>query len=207
MRENVLSFEALGGKIQLAQLCEKNSLPMSCGSGEAVQNSTRSRRRMENSYSSVPRILEFSIFSEGTIIEPVFEVHIVKILDGCGTHLTLLYPEKQSVSWIRFMIRKKSSGPVTNCSQTFRDQKEVIFMKKKEEPLASRKLVGALSAFLVQTSLHTKRTIPTNEWKWKVILCTFTRRRILGSCTLQMGYTNGASLWPRWTATWWFIGI
>ena len=59
---------------------------------------------------------------------------------------------------MKFMITKKSSGPVTNCSQTFKDQEEVNSMTKKEEPRASRKLV-----------LHTQRTIPTNERKWKVI--------------------------------------
>ena len=33
---------------------------------------------------------------------------------------------------MKFMITKKSSGPVTNCPQTFKDQEEVNSMKKKE---------------------------------------------------------------------------
>ena len=71
---------------------------------------------------------------------------------------------------MNFMITRKSSGPITNCSQTFKDQEEVSSMKKKEEPQASRKLVRALSAFLLQkASLYTQRTIPANERRRKVI--------------------------------------
>ena len=50
---------------------------------------------------------------------------------------------KQSVLWMKFMTTKKSSGPVTNCSQPFRSQKERDLMEKKEEPRAPRKLVLA----------------------------------------------------------------
>ena len=41
VRENVLSFEALASKIQLTQFVRKTLLSISCGSREAVQNSTR----------------------------------------------------------------------------------------------------------------------------------------------------------------------
>ena len=37
-------------------------------------------------------------------------------------------------------------GPVTNCSQNFKDQEEVNPMKKEKEARATRKLVLALSA-------------------------------------------------------------
>ena len=50
------------------------------------------------------------------------------------THLTLWYPEKQSALWMKFMITKKSSGPVTNCSQL------------KGNPTAARKLVLSIAS-------------------------------------------------------------
>ena len=40
-----------------------------------------------------------------------------------------------------FIVTKKSSGPVTNCSQNFKYQEEVNSMKKEKEPRASGKLV------------------------------------------------------------------
>ena len=40
MQEGAMSFQTLERKIQLPQLCEKNSLPISCDSREEVQNST-----------------------------------------------------------------------------------------------------------------------------------------------------------------------
>ena len=66
---------------------------------------------------------------------------------------------------MKFMITKKNSGPVTDCSQTFKDQKEVNSVKKKEEPQQPRKLVRpraswtlvrALAAFLPQKYTYTK---------------------------------------------------
>ena len=56
------------------------------------------------------------------------------------------------------MTTKKSSGPVTICSQQFKDQKEENLVVKKEDPIAlrklvllkaSRKLVRTLSAILL----------------------------------------------------------
>ena len=53
---------------------------------------------MENNYSSVPRIFEFSIrkpkkalaaIPAGTTIGPVLEVHVVEILDGCGIEVSI----------------------------------------------------------------------------------------------------------------------
>ena len=64
---------------------------------------------------------------------------------------------------MKFMITKKSSGAVTNCSQIFRYQKEVNFTGKKEDPIASKKLVRVL-----QCHLHKKNHF-TNERKWKFI--------------------------------------
>ena len=97
MREKVLSFDELAGQIQLTQ-CEKNLLPTSCCSRETVQNSTKWGRWMGNNYSFVPRILSsrsypknqaLAAIPEGTVVGPVLEVHIVKIVDGYGIEVAI----------------------------------------------------------------------------------------------------------------------
>ena len=72
------------------------------------------------------------------------------------------------------MITQKSSGPVTNCSQPFRSQKEGNLMVKKEDPVASRKLVlstatrklvRTLSAILSVVLWFKTTVIPTGrQW-------------------------------------------
>ena len=63
-------------------------------------------------------------FTQGTIMGPIIEVHIVKILDECGiefrfqqsadprTHLMLSSPEKMSALWTKFINTKQKSNPV-----------------------------------------------------------------------------------------------
>ena len=76
------------------------------------------------------------------------------------------------------MTTKRSSDPVANCSQPFRNQKGKNFVWKKEDPLALRKLmllkatkklVGTLSAILSVISCSKKIVIPTSERKWITI--------------------------------------
>ena len=84
------------------------------------------------------------------------------------THLTLIYPEKQNVLSVKFMIIKKSSCPVMNCSQTFKNQEKVKLMKKEKKPKASRKL-GRLQAWrkLVQDlSAFLQGRHPYSEWSF-----------------------------------------
>ena len=143
-------------------------------------------RREYASSRSNPKAQALEAIPEGTIIGPVLEVHIVKILDGCGievaipstanpmdTSYVVISRETAFCAWNSFI------GPVATCPQTFKDQEGVTSMKEREEPRASRKLVLALS-------------------------CAFIRWRILGSRSIQDGYKNAASLWPRWKTNWWF---
>ena len=81
--------------------------------------------------------------AEGTIIGPVLEVLVVKTLDGYGIEVAIPpVASPMNTSYVvtsretdRFvneiLITNTSSGPVANCSQTFKDQKEVNYMKKK----------------------------------------------------------------------------
>ena len=159
----------------------------------------------------VPRIFEFSILSESPSFGSFSRRHNQWISFGSSycenswrtchqsqiqwTHLTSFNPEKQSVSWMKFMITRKSSGPVTNCSETFKDQ-EVNSMKKKHEPRASRKLVLALSTFHLQEHPNTQNEpflrMRGNGRSFRRIF----RWRILGSCIIQDGSKNaGTLLW------------
>ena len=92
-----------------------------------------------------------------------------------------------------------------NFSLNFKDQKEESLAKKR--PIrASRRLVQPMFQIilatrkLVQTaSLFIKRTIPTNESKWKVIPANSSDGGDLGIAVSKSGYKNGASSRPRRT--------
>ena len=160
----------------------KGFLPISCGIGENVQKSTKYGRRMENNYSFVWRIPEFSILSESpsfgsyswrhhfwTSIGSSYCENSWRVWDrSCNSinYKINVYivdcPEKPS--GLRFMITKKSSGPVTNCSQNFKDQWKVNHVKKEKEVRVTTKLVLTLFSDPPQrASLCTQRTIPTHE--------------------------------------------
>ena len=78
-------------QMQLTQLCEKAFFQHFVIAGKLLQNSTRWRRWMAKQSLFNAGNIKFSIFSENplswqlfpkaTIIGPVLEVHIVKILD------------------------------------------------------------------------------------------------------------------------------
>ena len=133
-----LSFQTMEKKIQLTQLCEKNLLPTSCDCKEDIQKFDRMQTTdgeklllcVENM-----RVLDLvrkpkhcQLFPKGTIIGPVLEVHVVKILDGYGievaiqssgnpvyaTYFVISREEERFVN--EFMITDKSSGPAMNCS-------------------------------------------------------------------------------------------
>ena len=86
----------------------KSLRTVSCDSWEAVQNSTWEGRRLGNYHSSmldihissiVSEIPSLDSYSQGTIIGPVLEVQIVKILDGFGREIpipSIVYPANTS---------------------------------------------------------------------------------------------------------------
>ena len=57
-----------------------------------------------------------------TDMEQKFRFHRSQIQ---RTHLTLWYPERKSVLWMKFMITNKSSDPAMHCSQTFKNQENM----------------------------------------------------------------------------------
>ena len=142
MREKALSFDELAGKIHLTQLCEKAYFQYLV----AARNQYKIRPTGDDGWRTITLLCrEYSIsryyreaqalaaIPEGTIIGPVWEVHIVKILDGRGIEVVIpsianpmgtFYVVKcrETERFVKkIMITKKSSGPATNCSQNFKD--------------------------------------------------------------------------------------
>ena len=80
----------------------------------------------------------------GTIIGPVIEVHIVKILDECGIEVAIpticrakdtpyVVVSREIECFVNEIHRtqKQKSSPVMNCSNIFKNQKEMSFTKKE----------------------------------------------------------------------------
>ena len=155
-------------------------LPTSCGNWEEVQNSTRWRTitPLCGEYStsrSFPQSQVLAAVPEGTILGPMLVVQIVKTFDGYeievaipsiafpanASHAVISRETKQSALWMKFMITKKSSSPVTNCSQLKRSP---IAARKLVRSIASRKLVRAPKN-PVGDPLCKKTVTPTSERK------------------------------------------
>ena len=88
-----------------------------------------------------------------TNIGPGIEVRIVKILEEygleisipsivnpCETSYVVISRETERL-WMTSMTTERSSDPVTNSSQPFRNQKGKDFVWNKKDPIASSKLV------------------------------------------------------------------
>ena len=144
MQERVLGFDELAGKIQLTQSCEKKKLIsyilMQPGNstkfdqmgtdGEHLHLSAENTRFLDTilkpklwqlflKAQSLDWFWKFKLWKFIADMELKLRFHL---LQSQRTHLTLLYQEKQSVLWMKFMITKKSSGSVMNCSPNFKDQ-------------------------------------------------------------------------------------
>ena len=154
-----------------------------------VQSSTKWRRRMGNNYSFVPRIFDFSILSASPSFGSYSWRHHHRTSLGssfCENSWRLWSRSCDSINcksnvhiWRCYIQRNRTfcewnswsrRGPVTNCSQNFKDQYKVNHVKNEQEARATRKLVPTLSAIrLKRASMYTQRTILTNERTWKVI--------------------------------------
>ena len=111
---------------------------------------------------SFPESQVVAAIPEGTVIGPVLEVRTVKILDEHGMEIAIpsiirlantshVVISRETERLVIFMITKKSSGPVTNCSQL------------REDPTAARRLARALPAILLVILCSRKTVIPGGE--------------------------------------------
>ena len=98
MREKVLSFDEVASKIHLTTIMRKTYLQYRVAAGKQFKNrpneddgwGTITILCREYSISrSYPKAQALAAFPEGTIIGPVWEVHVVKILDGYGIELAI----------------------------------------------------------------------------------------------------------------------
>ena len=134
----------------------------------------------------------FAAIPGGTIIGPVIEVQIVKILDRYGLEIAspspmiqhgqplLWYPDERVGSWMKFIFPMPNSDPVQNYSLNFRKQKEenlAWHSRRLQETGAAHvtsqtqgNLCGHSQRFSQPSVLfQTKNHSPTTERKWKVI--------------------------------------
>ena len=165
-------------------------------------------------HSSVSRVLKFSSSSQNpkycvqSIIEPVIEVHIVKILDEYGIELAIqsisnpentreterfvtgIHDHKTDVRSSNELLEhlQESETKAVTCS------KEIWAVPSTTEP------VQALSAFSRQgIPLHMENH--SHEWEksgWLVAIW-----RSFGSVDFQNGHDNVTTFRPRRMRTWW----
>ena len=119
---------------------------------------------------------------EGTIIVPVWEVHVVKLRDGYGIEVAI--PSIANPTYTSYVVISRETERFVNeihdHKEELRSSHELLTELQgsvKSEPCEEKKgsssnkeLVPTLSAIrLKRASLHTHRAIPTNEREWKVI--------------------------------------
>ena len=196
----------------------KDFLPISCGRREAVENSTKCRRRMEKIYSSVSRILEFSILSENQSIVGYSRRHHYWTSfrsSRCQNSWQILQRSCNSLDYKPrilnsrcYIQRSRAFSEWNSWSQTRAQVQQWITRKpsrirKEWRRKSNQKPPGTWAApntketgadpvvLAPRASPFTNRTI-------------FTIWRRFGSVSLQIGCYDASTLWPRWTTTWWF---
>ena len=193
---DVLSFQALEKKIQLTQLCQKvffqhlvlvwkkKNKIRSDGDDGWEEITPLCREYTSSRFYSKFKAL--SVIPEGGIIGAVLEVHVVKILDGYRTEVaiqSIALPENTSYIIIsreeeRFINEihdhKKELRPGSELLASLQDpgrsaERKIIRSHKETWTSPSTRETCADPIILTpKVSLFTKRTIPTNEKKWKV---------------------------------------
>ena len=214
-------------------IMRKSLIPISRNRWKIPPRSTRWRRRMARSYTSMRKIYLFSSLPAnqtkplgpvpaGTILGPVQEVHIVKLLDEYGIEVTIPSICKLG-DWTCVVIsreterfvneihtheaRIRSSGEVLENSQ---DCKESVSYKQREVTTSPRETwvapstretrVGSAKLVPNKASIYTRKTTPRNEKKWITIHANPKRG---GDLALQNHHIHIASLQSRRTRVWW----
>ena len=156
MQGGALSFQTLEQKIKLAQLCEKaffqhlvvagrrrtkfDQIVMT--DGEKFLLCVENIRVLSRSY---PKTQALSTIPEGTIIGPVLEVHVVKILDGYGMEVAIesvANPEYKTYV-VKSREKERLVNEIHDHRQELRSSNELL--ANDHEPQATRKL-GQLQA-------------------------------------------------------------
>ena len=145
-----------------------------------------------------PQAKPLGTIPAGTIIGPISEVLVVKLLDECGvevampsilqnleTCLTLRYPGKPSAMWMKFTLTNKKPRSSGELLENLRESKESMSYKQREATTGSEETwvapsIGETRAGFVnfvpnKSSVYTRKTIPRNEENWIAVLSNPTR--------------------------------
>ena len=142
--------------------------------------------REYSSSRSYPKTEASSAIPEGTVIGPVLEVHVVKILHGYGievaiqsienpeykTYIVISEEEERFVNEIHDHRRelRSSNELLVNLHESGRNEDRKVTRSHKETWAAPRtKETSANPVILTPGASLFTITIPTNEYKWKVI--------------------------------------
>ena len=120
-------------------------------------------------------------------------------------------------SWMKSIFLLPYSDPARNYSLNFKDQKEGESFEEKKADTSIQETgaihvssssrnkeicANALNILPAEESFYTKRTIPTNVKKWKVIPAHSRDGGSLAIAVSEMVTRMMRPLRPRWTRTW-----
>ena len=119
------------------------------------------------------------------------------IMIGWCTSLSL-QPFVQTRFWLWFLVVYKHQSPAL-CFKHVWIVVPCLRTSISLQPFSQRSFYKSIP---IQTKNH------SCEWEeMECHSCTFTRWRILDSCSIQDGYKNASSLWPRWKTNGWFKAL
>ena len=168
-----------------------------------------------------PRSGVFAAIPGGTIIRPVIEVQIVKILDTCGLEIAVPSPNDSKRTSYVMISRGKSRfvDEVHIPNAELRSSAELLFELQKaegREPCLAQSKTGIQETGAHVTSqtsiketcadtLSVFLVTKNHSFDWEEVesyCCQFIVWRSSANSGLQNGYKNGASLRSRWKTTW-----
>ena len=184
MRENVLSFDGPASKIQLTQLCDKAYFQNLVAAGKQHKirpdgdDGWRTITPLCRQYSisrSYPKAQAWAAIPEGTIIGPVLEVHVVKILDGNGkevaipsianpmdtSYVVISRETERFVNDINHKEELRSSNELPTDLQ--RSKRSEFYEEERGTSSIKETCASPLSIPPPKASPYTQRTIPTYE--------------------------------------------
>ena len=185
MQEKVLSFDELAGEIQLTQLCEKANFQYLVAAGKQPKvrpngdDGWRTITLLCREYSIsryYPKAQALAAIPEGTIIGPALEVHIVKIVDGCGIEVAIpSVASPMDTSYVVMSIEtKRFVNEIHDHKEELRSSYELLtelqgsgrresYEERKGSSSIKETCASPFSNQPPRASLYSQRTIPTNE--------------------------------------------
>ena len=181
MREKVLSFDELAGKIHQTQVCEKTFFQYLVAAGKQYKirpngddgwGTITLLCREYSNYRYYPKAQALAAVPEGTISGPVLEVHFVKILDRYVIEVAIpSIANPMDTSYV-VISRETALNEIHDHKEGLKSSDELLRRSDFYEggtSIIKETCASPLSIPLPRASLYTQRTIAANDWKWKVI--------------------------------------